>query len=276
MKCLILGSSGQIGSALCSYLKSQGHEIATFDIAKDVREDLRRRSGLLDFNMEWADMVFFLAFDVGGSAYLKTYQYTYEFLDNNTRIMQVVFDALSLYKKPFVFASTQMSNMTFSSYGHLKALGEFYTRSLNGIVVKFWNVYGMEHDPNKTHVITDFIKTAMTDRKIVMRTNGEEERQFLYSLDCCEALLMLANQYGEIPRDKELHVTTFKWIKIVDIAKIISKICGNVPVIPGTAMDTVQQGMRNEPDPYVLSLWTPKTDIETGIKLIYQEMKHGK
>ena len=34
------------------------------------------------------DFVFFLAFDVGGSRYLKKYQHTYRFLHNNTKMMQ--------------------------------------------------------------------------------------------------------------------------------------------------------------------------------------------
>ena len=275
MKCLVLGSSGQIGAALATYLKSQGHQVRHFDIARTAAEDLRI-AGRIDNYMQEADFVFFLAFDVGGSAYLKQYQHTFQFIDNNTRLMQVTFDALRRYNKPFIFASSQMSNMSFSSYGILKALGEYYTQTLGGLVVKFWNVYGVEHDPAKTHVITDFVKRALTDKEIRMRTDGEEERQFLYAKDCSEALLTLAEQYKNIPRDKELHITTFKWIKIIDIANIISKLCGNVPVIPGTNKDTVQQGKRNEPDEYILSLWKPTTDISEGIAEIikyYQESK---
>ena len=265
MKCLVLGSSGQIGSALVKYLLEKGHEVSEIDIVKDAREDLRVPSDVLDFNMQWADFVFFLAFDVGGSAYLKTYQYSYNFIDNNTRIMQVTFDALNRYKKPFIFSSSQMSNMAFSPYGHLKALGEFYTKSLSGVVVKFWNVYGIEHDPAKTHVITDFIKMAMTGKQIWMKTDGQEERQFLYARDCSEALLTLALKYSSVPRDKELHITSFEWVKIVDIANIISKLCDNASVISGESKDTVQRGMRNEPNTEILKYWHPKTSIEDGI-----------
>jgi len=142
MKCLVLGSEGQIGSALCNYLRRNKHQVIEFDIVRSSREDLRV-PGAVDSYVQNADFVFFLAFDVGGSAYLKTYQYTYQFLDNNARILQVTFDALRRYNKPFIFASSQMSNMSFSTYGHLKAVGEFYTKSLNGIIVKFWNVYGI-------------------------------------------------------------------------------------------------------------------------------------
>jgi nucleoside-diphosphate-sugar epimerase len=202
---------------------------------------------------------------VGGSTYLKTYQHTYEFINNNALIMNTVFNALKFYKTPFIFASSQMSNMSFSSYGTLKSLGEFYTKTLDGIVVKFWNVYGIENDPEKTHVISDFVEMALRNKKIRMKTDGEEERQFLYARDCCEALVKLAFNYSKIPRDKPLHITSFKWVKIIDIAENISKLCGNALVIPGKLKDTVQQGQRNEPDPYILSLWKPTTEINEGL-----------
>ena len=41
----------------------------------------------LEREVEKADFVFFLAFDVGGSRYLKKYQHTFQFIDNNARLM---------------------------------------------------------------------------------------------------------------------------------------------------------------------------------------------
>lgn len=272
MNCLVLGSSGQIGSALCKYLEREGHNVTEFDIENGEHEDLRI-PGALDGLLQDIDFVFFLAFDVGGSTYLKTYQHTYEFIDNNALLMVNTFFALKKYNKPFIFASSQMSNMAFSSYGILKSLGEFYTKTLGGLVVKFWNVYGIEHDPRKTHVITDFVQSALTKGEIKMRTDGQEERQFLFADDCCRALLTLAINYNTIGRDKPLHISSFSWLKIFDIAKIIATMCGNVPVIPGVDKDTVQQGLRNEPDPFILEWWSPTTSIQSGIAEIVNYYK---
>jgi len=151
MKYLVLGSAGQIGAELCKFLKKEGHEILTFDIEDDSIQDLRIK-GIVDSLVSQSDFVMFLAFDVGGSRYLKKYQHTYDFIDNNARLMVNTFDALKSYRKPFIFASSQMSNMSYSPYGIAKALGESYTRALGGITVKFWNVYGPEHDLEKSHV----------------------------------------------------------------------------------------------------------------------------
>ena len=63
--------------------------------------------------------------------------------------MTQTFGLLEQYKKPFVFASSQMSQMSYSPYGVMKRMGELYTESLNGLIVKFWNVYGIEKDMDK-------------------------------------------------------------------------------------------------------------------------------
>ena len=47
------------------------------------------------------------------------------------RIMSNTFESIRKHKKPFIFASSQMSEMGYSSYGTLKALGEKITKDLN-------------------------------------------------------------------------------------------------------------------------------------------------
>src|ERR1700722_17103723 len=204
MKSLILGSSGQVGAALFEHLEGTGQQPIPFDIARDPKEDLRVGGQYAEQAIADADFVFFLAFDVGGSTYLAKFQDTFDFVHNNVRLMANTFELLAKHRKPFIFASSQMSNMSFSNYGLLKAVGERYTAMLGGLTVKFWNVYGFENDPEKTHVVTDFIDMAHGSKQISMRTTGVEQRQFLYSEDCAEALLALAHRYADVPRDAEL------------------------------------------------------------------------
>ena len=163
MKVVVLGSSGQIGAYLTEYLRKKGHFVREFDVVNDPHEDMTHipnpflRNVIMD-----SDFVFFLAFDVGGSHYLKKYQHTFKFINNNTRMMANVFGYLEQYKKPFVFASSQMSNMSYSPYGSMKRVGELYTKSLKGVIVKFWNVFGIENDMEKAHVITAVSYTHLT------------------------------------------------------------------------------------------------------------------
>ena len=167
-KILILGSSGQIGYHLRRYLKKK-FTILSADIIDSKNQDLRNQNNKIISRMiKQSDFVFFLAFDVGGSRYLKKYQNSSDFILNNISIMANTFALLKKEKKNFIFASSQMSNMDHSNYGILKKVGEKTTKSLNCLTVRFWNVYGIEKDFEKSHVITDFIVNGIKNKKIKM------------------------------------------------------------------------------------------------------------
>ena len=278
MRVTILGSSGQNGAYLTTYLRDKGHEVIEFDKNNNEGQDMTVIPNLkLDASIAYSDFVFFLAFDVGGSHYLKKYQHTFGFLDNNARMMVNAFEYIQKYNKPFVFASSQMSNMSYSPYGVMKRVGELYTKSLNGLIVKFWNVYGIEKDMEKAHVITDFIKKGFETGVIDMMTDGTEEREFLYAEDCCEALETIMERYSDFTSDDELHITTGVSTSILAIAGTIQTLFHNIKkkitVIPDAQKDEVQKDARNIPDPYIRKYWEPKVSVPDGIAKVFEEMK---
>ena len=278
MKVLNLGSSGQIGAYLTEYLRNKGHEVIEYDKNLGARYNLTAiPSTWLESCIKQADFVFFLAFDVGGSRYLKKYQHTFDFINNNTRLMANVFGLLEKYNKRFVFASSQMSNMSYSPYGVMKRVGELYTTSLKGLTVKFWNVYGIEKDMDKAHVITDFIKKGFEEGDFEMMTDGTEERQFLYAEDCCEALETIMENYTDFKPEDPLHITSFHATSIKEVAAIImgqfNLIGKPIKINPGLAKDSVQMDKRNEANSYIMDWWLPQTNMQDGIKAVFDEMK---
>ena len=275
---LILGSSGQIGAHLTEYLKAKDYDVREFDAVNGEHQDMTEIPNIeLHRNIMVADFIFFLAFDVGGSHYLKKYQHTFNFINNNTRVMANAFTLIEKYNKPFVFASSQMSNMSYSPYGVMKRVGELYTKSLGGLIVKFWNVYGIERDMEKAHVITDFIRKGFETGTIDMMTDGTEEREFLYAEDCCEALETLMEQYSDFTSDDELHITSAVSTSILEIAQQIQLYFGGiskeVQIVPSSSKDEVQKDARNIPDTYIRKWWKPKTSITLGIGKVFEEMK---
>jgi len=278
MKITILGSGGQIGAYLTDYLRRKDYEVLEFDITNGEHQDMTHipntylRNAIMN-----SDFVFFLAFDVGGSRYLKKYQHTFKFIDNNTRLMANAFGYVEQYDKPFVFASSQMSNMSYSPYGVMKRVGELYTKSLGGLIVKFWNVYGIEKDHEKAHVITDFIRKGFETGVIDMMTDGTEAREFLYAEDCCEALETVMGNYDRLTSDDELHITTGSHTTILEIAEIIKRLFSNigkeVVIEPAESKDEVQKDARNVPDPYIQKFWKSKTSVKEGITKVFEEMK---
>ena len=279
MKVTILGSGGQIGAYLSDYLTEKGHAVVGIDVVDGPHNDLRvTPNTYVESAIESADFVFFLAFDVGGSRYLKKYQHTFEFVNNNTRIMANTFRLLKKYNKQFVFASSQMSNMSYSPYGVMKRVGELHTTALKGLTVKFWNVYGIEKDMEKAHVITDFIRRGFEETEFEMLTDGTEQRQFLYAEDCCEALETIMECYSDFKPTDPLHITSFNATSIQQIAAIIQGQFNlidrfDVKIKPGLAKDSVQLDKRNEADTYITGWWTPKTTIDQGIAKVFAEMK---
>ena len=279
MKVTILGSGGQIGAYLTEYLRRKDYEVLEFDITNGDHQDMTHipntylRNAIMN-----SDFVFFLAFDVGGSRYLKKYQHTFKFINNNTRMMANVFNLLEKTNKRFVFASSQMSNMSYSPYGVMKRVGEMYTSTLGGLTVKFWNVYGIEKDHEKSHVITDFIRKGFEHGDFDMMTDGTEERQFLYAEDCCEALETIMMHYTDFKPEDPLHITSFNSSSIKEVAAIImgqfNLINRPIKITPGIAKDSVQLDKRNDANMFIKDWWLPTTNLQDGIGKVFNAMKN--
>lgn len=262
MKILILGSEGTIGSALCKHLKKCGHTVIHWDIKISREHDLSNdtNTGRLKDIVDASDFIFFLAYDVGGAKYI--WDVDVDFINRNTKIMLNTFNLLK--SKQFIFASSTMYNMN-NPYGALKNLGEHYTEVLQGLSVRFWNVYGKEEVSSKSHVITDMIHKWKTKGHIDLITDGEEERQFLHTDDCAVCLTAIMNSYEDIIKtEKSVDITSFEWVKIKDVAKLIS-----TNIKPGAKrMDTHDR--RNEPREFILKYWKPEISLHQGIASLLQ------
>lgn len=267
MSILVIGSEGVIGSALCKQLELANYKVSKWDILISKNHDLTNyinNVGLIE-EINNSDFIYFLAYDIGGSKYLSNMGM--EFINRNLTIMINTFS--NMKNKKFIFASSQMRNMN-NVYGTLKLLGEQYTQLLNGISVRFWNVYGPEVIGEKSHVIPDFINKHITNNKIEMITDGNEERQFLHSVDCGKCLIKIMENYDTIKNEREIvDITNFEWIKIIDLAKMISQ-----NVIIGKKNDTIQT-LKNEPDDYILKFWNPEINLKRGIDMLINEYTHS-
>ena len=279
MRITVLGSSGQVGAYLTEYLRKKDHDVREFDVVNGKDQDMRMIPNYdLHARISTSEFVFFLAFDVGGSRYLKKYQHTFDFVNNNARLMVNAFEYLKKYEVPFVFASSQMSNMSYSPYGTLKRVGELYTETLGGLIVKFWNVYGIEKDMEKAHVITDFIRKGFETGVIDMMTDGTEAREFLYAEDCCEALEIIMGHYDKLSSDDELHITTGSHTTILEIARIIQRLFSTIDkevvITRSECIDEVQKDARNKPDPYIQKFWRAKTSVKEGLSKVFFKMRN--
>jgi nucleoside-diphosphate-sugar epimerase len=267
MNVLVLGSSGLIGTTLCKTLESQGHSVSEFDIEHDPSEDLRI-DGAVDDAISQCDAVMFLAFDVGGAKYLEKYQHTYDFINNNVKILENTFESIRKHDKPFIYTSSQMIEVTDSTYGTLKYLGEKYAKTLGGITVRLWNVYGYEETGIKSHVIPDFVEKARAGN-IDLMTDGSEERQFLYVDDCCDCFNTILENYDDLVKHQTpIHVSSFKWVSVLELGIMIACEFEGCKVTPNSKCDQVQTDSMIQPDEFILNYWQPKTSLIQGVREI--------
>ena len=90
-----------------------------------------------------------------------------------------------------------------------------------------------------------------------MRTTGEEQRQFVYCRDACQAFHL---SFAAGNRETVYHATSGVWISIKNVASLIAERTG-AEVVPG---DAVGATVRVESISTVPG-WNASTGIEAGI-----------
>jgi len=264
IKNLVIGSEGFIGKPFCSFLEEKGEEVARFDIKRSKREDGR----FFKFNFKNFDRVYFLAWDVGGSKYLYDAKLQLSQLKWNLELMTNILGQLEKQKKPFLFVSSQLVEEFDTVYGATKALGEVWTKEIGGVCVRVWNAYGVLEEKNiKSHVISDFTYQALERGKIKMMTNGEEWRQFTHVEDLSRAFYMALNT--KKLRRSVYDASSYEWIRIIDIAEIISGLTG--------AKITIGKVKGHDPSLAVnigrIPGWLPQVSLQEGIKAMVDEAR---
>jgi nucleoside-diphosphate-sugar epimerase len=261
---LVIGSEGFIGTPFCRFLEAKGEKVIHFDVKRGPKEDARSAA----LPLEGVDVVYFLAWDVGGSKYLYEANRQKAQLDWNMDLMKRVFDQLEKSKTRFLFVSSQLSEEVDTVYGVTKRLGEVWTDLLGGACIRVWNAYGfMEEDNIKSHVISDFIYQALTKKKITMMTNGAEWRQFTHITDLSNAFYMAANLPNR--RRTVYDASSYEWVRIIDIANMVGAMTG-AEVVPGTIMghDPIASPNRGR-----VPGWLPTVALEDGISHMVEEAR---
>lgn len=257
---LVIGSEGFIGKKLCQFLQNNGEQVVHFDIKRAQDEDAR----LVKLNFTGIDRIYFLAWDVGGAQYLYDEASQIHQFEWNLALLLNVMPQLASAKIPFLFISSQLAEECDTVYGVTKRLGEVWTKLIpHGAFVRQWNVYGpVEEVSKRSHVVSDMVSQAVTKKEIRLLTNGEEKRQFIHIDDVCRAwhTVLSENLNGVFD------ITSFEWVKIIDVAKIIASHTGST-VIPG-----VKEGRTPiTPIKGKIPNWTPKISLEDGLKKMIEE-----
>lgn len=263
MRNLVIGSEGFIGTALCKFLEEKGEKVTHFDIKRSKKEDAR--TAVLP--LKNFDRVYFLAWEVGGAKYLYKENTQLNQLTWNLDLLRNVMLQLGKHKTPFLFVSSQLADETDSIYGATKNLGELWTKQIGGTCVRLWNPYGTpEADNEKSHVVADFLKQALTQGKIEMMTTGEEKRQFSHMFDICAGFHhVLHNNLNDSVYD----LSSFQWSTIKQMADLIAKHT-HATVIVGSKKGIMRNTVTMKGKPVG---WEPKIGLDEGVKMMVDNAK---
>jgi UDP-glucose 4-epimerase len=104
-------------------------------------------------------------------------------------------------------------------------------KSLTGIVVRLSNGFGAPADPSIkrwTLVINDLCYQAVTQRKLVLKSSGLQNRDFITLTDIARATEHFLSMPTDICDDCIFNLGGESSIKIIDLAEIISRRCVKV------------------------------------------------
>lgn len=286
----VLGSEGQIGKPLCESLKSLGYTVYGIDVKLGKHDDLTE---IVPYNEYYkktisaitgADFVFFLAFDIGGAKYLSTEDSHFDFISYNTKLMNNTFEILQIGKNPFIFASSMMAARSEqSNYGFLKKLGERYTKSLGGLSVRFWNVYGHQKWDGKSNVVTELINQVLDScsKEVRLMSTGDESRDFMHVDDCVAALIGMMDNYEKLLSNssESIHLATGKMTTVKELANMVCNIhkeatgehkdvvCGS----ESTFTHNTKDYLPNSKHVLMPSIWMLQIPLNNGLKKVYLE-----
>ncbi len=300
-KIYIAGHRGMVGSAIMRKLASEGfHNIVT-RTSKEL--DLRNQEAVqVFFEQEKPDFVFLAAAKVGGIVANNTYRadFLYENLMIQTNVIHAAYlnkvekllflGSSCIYPK---FAPQPLTEDTLLT-GLLEPTNEPYAiakitgikmcdayRSQYGcnfISVMPTNLYGKNdnYDLNNSHVLPALLRKFIAAKKnnapsVELWGTGSPLREFLYVDDLAEACYFLMQTYNE---SGLVNIGVGNDISIKDLALLIKK---TVNYEGELTFDT------SKPDGTPRKLmdvsklknagWTAKTDLEQGIRLVYEEVK---
>jgi UDP-glucose 4-epimerase len=283
MNILITGGSGFIGSHLIKYLRDKGYNVLNVDIASQLSSekiDIREYNALKKiFEYTKPNVVVHLA------AIASVPQCEYETdlcfstnvigtlniakLSKNFNAKLVFASSAAVYGKPEILPIPVAHPLRPNNfYGLTKLLGEFLVRYYlpdNHVIFRIFNVYG--ENCKRSYVIPDTIKKIMKKMNPVpMKGTGEEERDFVYVKDACEAFYTAINTNVV----GTFNLGTGRKVKIKELARMIAELMGFEDIkfmFEGKKrigdMDVLHADISNGNS---LPGWSPKTGLEEGLK----------
>lgn len=257
MKILVTGGAGFIGKHLVLSLLNNGDSVTIFDNlskgseekidflknkgADFVKGDITDYESLCSVMEEDIDSVVHLAAKTGVVDSVKNPEETHRI--NVTGTLQLLRSCVEKNVNNIVIASSgavygeskklplseDLPNIPLSPYGASKICAEKYVQAfsnsygINGISLRFSNVYGEGQSKDYAGVITKFMDNIEKDKPLVIFGDGEQTRDFVFVEDVASGIRKaLENISGK--KGNFYNIATEKQTSVDELAKIMLSI----------------------------------------------------
>lgn len=269
---VITGAEGFIGSHLVLYLRKKGYVLRLFDRRK---HDLSRPESMDDL-LGGADAVVHLA---GANRAAAT-----ELLRVNTLGTLGLLEAMSRFcpKARIILASSSQVYLPTSLYGASKRFAEeliaYYSRtsSLQGIVLRFSNVYGTGCKPFYNSVIATFIHLIKNGQSLTVHGDGQQKRDYIYVADVVSSIeKVIEAKVGE--RLMILDICSGEQSSINQIIKAIQNTQPKKVVVHYQKREEIDKSppAKSWRKAWQLIGWKPTTDLVGGIRKTIEGKVYG-
>lgn len=257
---LVTGGAGLIGSHLCDNLLQNGHTVICIDnLSTGSERNIQRLSKKANFHFikhdiclpveshENIDEIYNLACPASPPLYQKDPKFT---LDTNYIGVRNMLELAKKHNAKFLQASTSevygdpLSHPQIESYwGNVNPIGirSCYDEgkriaetlvltyrqmwNLDGKIVRIFNTYGPNMNPNDGRVISNFILQAIRNEPITVYGDGSQTRSICYVEDTVRGLIALMSQ----PKNYmgPVNIGNPQEMTILEIAQLILKLTGS-------------------------------------------------
>ena len=302
-KIYVAGLYGMVGSAIKRVLQEKGYTNIIGHSSGEL--NLIRQSDVEKFfKTERPDYVFISAAKVGGIYANNTYPA--DFIYNNLQIQNNLIHSSYVYRvKKLLFLGSSCIYPKFAeqpikedyllsgkleptneAYAIAKIAGvkmcEFYNSQYhtNFISAMPTNLYGIGDNYNamNAHVIPALIRRIHEAKKsnakeVVIWGTGKPLREFLFVDDLADACVFLMHEYLS---NQTINVGSGNEVSILELANLIKKAVGysGELVFDSSKPDGTPRKLLDTSRIHGLG-WKPKTDLEAGLKVAYEDFLKG-
>lgn len=305
---LVTGGAGFIGSHVCEALVDRGERVRVLDdLSAGKPENLASISEKIDFvkcDVRDAEAVLRAMAGVKGVIHLAALVTVFESVDrpehthdvNVTGTFNVINAARLKGAKKIVFASScaiygegDGSPMTEdrlpepgSPYAASKLAGEHYIRvfawlyGLNGVSLRFFNVYGPRQDPLSPYsgVISKFAHDVFSGKNPVIFGDGLQTRDFVYVKDVAQAILS-ALYRPSVGSGEAVNIGTGNETSILSLVETLSRVSGKkvAPSFSPPRAADVRRISANIEKASKLIGFDPAHTLESGLSSLWDYLK---